>query len=96
MKSELFVTEIRALATVLNRAILPIALCGLTNCAFWRLYNEMYWIVSEYTDWFCEVMADWHLYSAVFCLLAIVGILILSVYSKFLPSNEEIVIVRKH
>lgn len=96
MKSEMFITEAKALAKVLNQAILPIALCGLANCGFWRLYHEMYWIVSEYTDWICDVMADWHLYSAVFCLLTIVGILLLNVYVKCVPSEEEVVIVRKH
>ena len=96
MKSEMFITEAKALAKVLNLAILPIALCGLANCGFWRLYNETYWMVSEYTDWFCEIMADWHLYSAIFCIVAIVGIVLLNIYARSLPSNEEIIIVKKH
>lgn len=96
MKSEMFITEAKVLAKALNQAILPIALCGLFNCGFWRLYHEAYWLASEYTDWFCDVMADWHLYSAMFCLAFIAGILILNVYVKLVPSNEEIVIVRKN
>lgn len=81
------------LVAILNRMILPIALCGLFDIVAWKVFNEAYWMVSTHTDWLCEVMADYAFLSALFCVGMIVVIPIANVFVACLPDNGEITIL---